>query len=322
MTTPVTPVADAALPLPDPADLGTWGARMAEMHRWMREDLRTGMNALADDTYTNALAAAAAANFKGPWAGLTGTLLFPATVTHASKVWLLLSDLIDVTTETPGVSAAWMDITTIKAADVVPMVGGAAGLPEWTTAGRPATPGNGHTGFNTDIKKLETWSAALSVWLSAGSRVSKSAVVSLSGSGVDISGVPDWGERNRLIFAGASQNTGDQILVQLGTAAGFVTTGYSSTGVGSAASVGVATSTAGFVVYVAAAARAFSGEMVFHKHGANKWVCTYGGQLVGLSASGGGEVTIADPITSIRVTRPGAATYDGGTVQMICEEIA
>lgn len=118
MTTPVTPVADAALPLPDPADLGTWGARMAEMHRWMREDLRTGMNALGEDTYTNALASVAAANNKGAWSGLTGALSVPASVAHAGGVWMLLSNVADVTAETPGVSAAWLEITPLKEVDV------------------------------------------------------------------------------------------------------------------------------------------------------------------------------------------------------------
>jgi len=118
MTTPVTPVPDASLPLPDPADLGTWGARMAEMHRWMREELRGGMNSLADQTYTNAMAAVAAANFKGDWAGLTGALAIPASASHAGSVWMLLSTLADVTTETPGVSAEWMDIMPLKAADI------------------------------------------------------------------------------------------------------------------------------------------------------------------------------------------------------------
>lgn len=118
MTTPVTPVADAALPLPNPDDLGTWGARMAEMHRWMREELLTGMNTLGDATYTNAMAAVAAANFKGEWAGLTGALAIPASASHAGSVWMLLSTLADVTTETPGVSAEWMDITPLKAADI------------------------------------------------------------------------------------------------------------------------------------------------------------------------------------------------------------
>lgn len=118
MTTPITPVPDAALPLPDPADLATWAARMAEMHRWMRQDLRSGMNSLAAGTYDNAMTAVAAANFKGSWSSLTGLLVVPASVAHAGKVWLLLNDLADVTTSVPGTSADWQALNNVEGVPV------------------------------------------------------------------------------------------------------------------------------------------------------------------------------------------------------------
>ncbi len=60
-----------------------------------------------DDAATSALAAQGSANFKGEWAGLTGALAMPATVRHAGKFWVLLSNLADVTAAEPGVSAEW-----------------------------------------------------------------------------------------------------------------------------------------------------------------------------------------------------------------------
>lgn len=38
----------------------------------------------------------------------------------------------------------------------------------WTTAGRPATPTDGLSGFNTDLNKLETWDATNSAWVTSG----------------------------------------------------------------------------------------------------------------------------------------------------------
>lgn len=38
----------------------------------------------------------------------------------------------------------------------------------WTTAGRPATPTDGLSGFNTDLNKLETWDATNNAWVSSG----------------------------------------------------------------------------------------------------------------------------------------------------------
>lgn len=118
----VTPssVPTAALPLPDPADLSTWPARMKELHRWMRNDAAPAISALGDAAYQNALhaqtmanTASGTANFKGNWSALTGALNTPASVYHNSKLWLLLTNLANVTTATPGVSASWLDITNV-----------------------------------------------------------------------------------------------------------------------------------------------------------------------------------------------------------------
>lgn len=47
-------------------------------------------------------AAVAAANFKGAWSGLSGALAIPASVSHDGGVWLLLTDLADVTASEPA----------------------------------------------------------------------------------------------------------------------------------------------------------------------------------------------------------------------------
>lgn len=112
------PIPDAALPLPDSADLATWPARMKELHSWMLTVAAPGMSATSDAAYQNALhavamadAAAGSANFKGAWSSLTGALNIPASVSHSGKLWLLTSNLANVITATPGVSGSWMDIT-------------------------------------------------------------------------------------------------------------------------------------------------------------------------------------------------------------------
>lgn len=62
-------------------------------------------------TASNAAAQAiASSNFKGSWSSLTGPLNVPASVFHNNAWWMLLSNLADVTTATPGVSAVWQVI--------------------------------------------------------------------------------------------------------------------------------------------------------------------------------------------------------------------
>lgn len=70
----------------------------------------TAMDATSAAAEAAAATAVGAANFRGAWSALTGSLEVPASVAHAGKVWLLLADLANVATATPGVSASWQQI--------------------------------------------------------------------------------------------------------------------------------------------------------------------------------------------------------------------
>ena len=80
----------------------------------IKEEAVTDTNAIKDqargyrdDAAISALAAQGSANFKGEWSALSGALAMPATVRHAGKFWVLLSNLASVAAAEPGVSAAW-----------------------------------------------------------------------------------------------------------------------------------------------------------------------------------------------------------------------
>lgn len=69
----------------------------------------------AASTATSAsAAAAAAANFKGSWSALTGALAVPAAVAHSGRIWVLLSNIADVTAKTPGVASEWQNLTSLS----------------------------------------------------------------------------------------------------------------------------------------------------------------------------------------------------------------
>lgn len=55
-----------------------------------------------------ASAASAAASYKGEWSTLTGPLTTPATVSYNNLIYLLLTNVSDVTAHTPGVSSVWL----------------------------------------------------------------------------------------------------------------------------------------------------------------------------------------------------------------------
>jgi len=65
----------------------------------------------------NSQVVSAQASYKGLWTALTGALNMPASVYHAGAYWALNTNLANVTTAVPGVSASWQKIKT--APDVV-----------------------------------------------------------------------------------------------------------------------------------------------------------------------------------------------------------
>lgn len=116
MTEPVNPTLVPALStlFPDAGDLDTFDARAAALFDYLVSTMAPGSNTIAEQAYTNALAAREAADaayinasYKGAWSGLTGALTMPALVSHTGERWVLLSSLADVTASEPGISADW-----------------------------------------------------------------------------------------------------------------------------------------------------------------------------------------------------------------------
>lgn len=70
----------------------------------------------ADSASSSAASAVAAANFKGRWSTLSGALNIPASVEHDNQLWILLQNVADVASHTPGVSTAWIRLSPIGVA--------------------------------------------------------------------------------------------------------------------------------------------------------------------------------------------------------------
>jgi len=87
--------------------LPAYGAALNALGSWAASTA-----AVVETNATNAAGAAAAAmaaaNFRGQWLSLSGSLAIPATVAHADAAWLLLENVADVTAHEPGVSPIWL----------------------------------------------------------------------------------------------------------------------------------------------------------------------------------------------------------------------
>lgn len=142
-----------------------------------------------------------------------------------------------------------------------------------------------------------------------------------SGTAFDFTGLPTSIKRLTINFSNVSLSGTDDLLVQLGDSGGFETSGYvSACGVFDAGSQGVLSSTAGFIVAVGTASRAFSGSVVITLVDAAtfSWVASGCGKITsGLVVVGGGDKSLSAELTQVRVTRTGTDTFDGGNVNIL-----
>ncbi len=135
---------------------------------------------------------------------------------------------------------------------------------------------------------------------------------------VAFTGVPAGTTRMTLTFNALSLAGTDNLLIQLGDAGGFETTGYTG-GTRIVDTASNVTSTSGFAVAAGNAGYGFTGTVEIVKHTGNVWVFTATGfeSLTNFSSIvGGGAKTLSDVLTQVRVTTTGTDAFDGGTVNI------
>jgi len=153
--------------------------------------------------------------------------------------------------------------------------------------------------------------------IQGGALTRATAVASTSGTSIDFTGIPSWVKRITVMFGLVSTNGTSDIIIQLGDAEGFETTGYSSR-----ADVTGAAVTTGYAIANNAAARVTSGSVQISNITGDNWVAS--GALVqtdvGYLIICGGDKTLSAPLTQLRITTvAGTATFDAGTINIMYE---
>lgn len=137
--------------------------------------------------------------------------------------------------------------------------------------------------------------------------------------------IPDWVSRVTVMLFGVSTSGTSRPLIQFGTGSTptYVTTGYASTSDNYSTSAGPSGSvTNGFVCgSTSTASSTWTVVYTFTSLGSNKWIGTIGGNTVSPGVVlGGGSVTLAAPLTAMRLTAVnGTDTLDAGSVNYIYE---
>jgi len=181
---------------------------------------------------------------------------------------------------------------------------------DWV-AGSPYPTQTGNSGkvLATD-GSVASWSSAITLVASA----------SATGSTIDFT-VPSWAKRITVLFYDVSLSGTDRVLVQLGTASGITTTGYASVAWAGGSGNSGFTNTTGFVVDGAnvAATNDRAGMLDICLLTGNSWVASGTMGVSPIDASNvastlAGRVTLSAAVTTVRVTRTGSNTFDGGTI--------
>lgn len=148
---------------------------------------------------------------------------------------------------------------------------------------------------------------------------------STSGTAIDFTAIPTWVRRITVQFSGISVSGTDSILVQLGDAGGFETTGYLGAAgiISNAGSSATANFTTGFGLLSAAAGNVIHGQMVLTLMDAstNLWAASHsvGWSNGAFPGYGGGSKSLSATLDRVRVTTNGANTFDAGNINVLYE---
>ncbi len=140
-----------------------------------------------------------------------------------------------------------------------------------------------------------------------------SPTTTTSGTSHDYTGVPAGTKEILIAFSGVSLSGTSDILVQIGDAGGIETTGYISA---TATAAGNNSSTAGFIVRMAAGANVAYGHMLLSlvDAAAFEWVSSHSARVAATTCTtGGGNKALSAELTQVRITTVnGTDTFDAG----------
>lgn len=183
-----------------------------------------------------------------------------------------------------------------------------------TTAQRDASPVAGYDRFNSTLGTKEFGNGT--EWVQV-KRQASAVVATTSGTSHVITGIPAYATRVELHLDAVSTTGTQPMLVQAGTSAGVVVTGYAeSASYDIFAGTFSGAITAGFPVSINAAATTMRGTVtLFRKPGTNRWEC----QGMTSRAAGGlvwttGYIDLPGALDRIALSRSGADDFDAGAV--------
>ena len=155
-----------------------------------------------------------------------------------------------------------------------------------------------------------------------------SAITAMSGTSVNITGIPSWAKRVTLLLSAVSTTGASALQVRLGTTSGIESTGYANAtsellaGVSSSFNITNAISIENNTGNLSAAATR-RGALILYNYSGNEWVytSTIGSSTNGLNFITTGGKTLSGALSQLTLTTiNGTDTFDvTGTIKIIIE---
>ncbi len=183
-------------------------------------------------------------------------------------------------------------------------------------------PGAGTTALTIDANQDATFAGTLTATGGViASLTSATAQASTSGTSIDFTSIPAGVKRITVMFSGVSLNASSNVLVQLGTSGGVVSSGYASTASRGAATIATSNATTGFFLNGGNGTEIISGLMTITNLSGNTWISSHSVKLATtITSYGGGDVTLSGTLDRVRITSlNGTDTFDAGTINIIYE---
>lgn len=140
------------------------------------------------------------------------------------------------------------------------------------------------------------------------------------------SSIPSWVRRITWMINSVTTSTNGNVLWQIGTSGGMVTSGYTaySAYAGGSNISGGTTFTGGFGSIGGNSANALYGHVILTHLNSNTWICSY---TLGVSSSGptyltfmgGGSITLSGTLTQTRMVINDGANFSAGNANIIYE---
>lgn len=147
------------------------------------------------------------------------------------------------------------------------------------------------------------------------------AVASTSGTSIDFTSLPSWVKRITVMFNGVSTNGSSNLLVQLGTSGGVVTSSYAS-GCWGANTTNTGSSAGLIATGLNGAGRTNYGMMIISSFGSNAWASIVNIFDTSNNANNGAGVqtNLGGTLDRVRITTVnGTDTFDAGSINIMYE---